>query len=123
MPTISDQDMRAAVAKAVLETLDQNKRDILIQQALETLISPRKGEGWNAKDRPSMLDEVFTSELQHYAREVVRGYFTNDGPMRKKFDDFIHKMVERMLTDENGELGHAFAEAISDGLKKSLSRY
>ena len=119
MTTISDQDMKAAVAKAVLETLDQGKRDLLIQNALETLLAPRKGQ-YSSKE-PSILQELFSSELELHARNVVRGYFADDGPMREKLDGFIQEIVKKMFTGEGGALGDALADIVAEAIKK-LSR-
>lgn len=123
MTTVSSDDMRAAVAKAVLDTLDQNKRDLLVQQALENLIAPRKDSRSYGSDKPSILEETFNSELAMYAREVVREYFTEDGPMKEKLNGFIQRMVEKMLTDEEGELGKALAEAVGEAMKKLTRGY
>jgi uncharacterized membrane-anchored protein YjiN (DUF445 family) len=122
MTTISSDDMKAAVAKAVLEVLDRSKRDLLIQNALENLIAPRK-DNRGYSDKPSILEETFNSELAMYARDVVREYFTQDGPMKEKLNGFIAKMVEKMLTDEEGELGKALAEAVSEAMKKLTRGY
>lgn len=121
MPTVSSDDMRAAVAKAVLETLSQDKRDLLVQTALEHLMAPQKGQ--YGHDRESVLQETFNQELANQARLVVRDYFTEDGPMKEKLKSFIQKMVEKMLTDENGDLGNAFADAVSEAMKKLTRGY
>jgi hypothetical protein len=123
MTTISSDDMKAAVAKAVLEVLDRSKRDLLIQNALENLIAPRKDNRGYGSDKPSILEETFNSELALYARDVVREYFTQDGPMKEKLNGFIQRMVEKMLTDEEGELGKALAEAVSEAMKKLMRGY
>jgi len=92
---------------------------VLIQNALENLLAPRKGQ--YSSNNPSILQELFCTELELHARQVIRGYFTDDGPMKEKLDGFIRKMVEKMFTDEGGALGDALADIMSESIKK-LSR-
>ncbi len=113
----TDAELRALVVEAMFKSLDEKKREALIKGALENLIAPTQGSGYNY-DRRSALEVAYDSAVQGVAREEVEKHFRENGKIREMIQGLVIKGFEKIVGNETAyselvdsiarSIGHAF---------------
>ena len=113
-------ELKAVVTKAIFDSLDQKKRDELIQHALGSLMKEKDGPGWGV--RHTALGEIFAQQCREVAHKVVKEAMDKDEKIKAEVDHIFREALKRVTTGEAREkLISKIAEAITDAFK--LQRY
>lgn len=105
---------KALVVTAMMQALDQNKRDELIMKALEALVAPQRNS-YMHRDDPSPLEEAFKSAVRDLAHSIVKEMVNTD-EIRTKIRALISSAVEKMTADSDrlsGKMAEAIVSAMS----------
>lgn len=113
---IADDVMRAAVAKAVLEALPQEKRDALLVDAIKALVAPQQDHYGRATR--SMLEEAFAMAARSSAVEIAREMFRSDPALRAMVQDVTAKAVAKMA-EASDRIADALAEALEHKMREA----
>lgn len=108
--------MNALVATAMMQALDQQKRDELIRRAIETLLTPASSNYGRGK---SPLQDAFDMAVQSTAREIISEMLTTEN-VRDQIRTMCGKAFQAMATDD-GELASGMARAIVDAIRRTYT--
>jgi hypothetical protein len=117
---LSDENVKAAVAVAVINTLNAENKDKLLQEAIKGLFTPEnRGNSWEKK---STFDRIFENEISNAARDIIRDEMAKpDNEFRVKISEAVKLAMQKALSREGEEFGvvtDAFTKAIVDLLMR-----
>ena len=96
---INDELMQGAVAKAIMDTMTPETRAELIQEAIASLLEPKKqGSGYNSPTKSDLqvaFDDVLRAEAVRYATGVL----AEDPDFKDKVKALWRDVVEKMFGD------------------------
>lgn len=116
--TPQNEALNALVLTAMMQALDQQKRDELIKSALATLIAPRKADsGYHSKVLPSVLEEAFGNAVEMLARQLVNEMVRNDAAIRTHVQALCTQAVEKAFADSD-DISTKMASAFTAALLK-----
>lgn len=100
------------VGAAVMASITQEQRDLLIKQAITHLLAPTAG---NYGQNPSPLQKAFNQAVENYARKFVEKEMEADGEFAAKVKSVLVDASDRVLTGEGrGKLVEKMSNAIAD---------
>jgi hypothetical protein len=115
----TEQDAtRALVVAAMMQALDQKKRDELIGKALEALVAPSStnyGYGSN-RPGPSELENAFRDAMRNLAQKIV-AEMVNTDDVRAKIRDVAAAAFEKMVSNKD-----ALAEKMAAAIVEAMTR-
>ncbi len=88
---INSGDLQKLAGEAILAAIDQDKREALIKQALQYLLSKPSKENRYGSESYSPLEEAFHSAIRQVAGAIVNEELAKD--------DKVKEQVRQMLTD------------------------
>ncbi len=112
--TMPNDALHALVATAMMQALDQAKRDELIRTALEHLITPLRSNAYQTATSP--LQDAFNSAVRETARAIIEEMLTTE-KVRVQIRTLAARAFEKMATD-NGDLAGRMAEALAGALSR-----
>lgn len=121
--SINDDMMRAAVAKALLESVTPETRDELMKQAVADLMKPQKTERYG-EAAPSMLQSAFNTAARQVAEDVARKWLAEDEAFKTQIQTLMHEVSDKVFGDKQvravmvDQLGELMRKAI-----EKLQRY
>lgn len=108
-----DTDMvKNLFGEALLASLDQNKREILIKNALQHLMS-KGSESWN---RVTPLEQAFNHAVSEVAKQIASELLTNDTVIQDKIRSLLNEALVRVLETNREQTVNKLAAAITEGL-------
>ena len=115
--SIPTDAMHDIVAKAVLDSISADQREVLIKAALDFLITPPKKENYHAATPPSPLQQAFHNAVAESAREIVRQVVKDE--LAERIKAVIHEqMVDAVAT--NSLLASGIGFAVGEQVEKAL---
>lgn len=118
---LDDNTMRDVITAAILKTLTEESKALLIQQAIASLLAPiPKKDAWDRTPERTKLQEIFDNSAYAVAGEAVREAFKTDERVKASMRELVAKGLEKAL--EDGELPSKLASVISEVFSKA-SRY
>lgn len=93
--------IRKLVSEAVLRTLDDNKREILIKGAIESLLKP-VGERYGAT---SPLQDAFNQAIRDVARDLAREELAKDPRLKDKIRELFEAAWLKLTAETAAEGG------------------
>lgn len=126
--TIDSASMSTIVAKAIMEGIAQDQRDILMEQAIAKLIAPSKrNDGYRTTEGPSPLQEAFDNAVEQACHRVVAELVTE----RPEFNDRIRaavteamgKLIDGTDYDLSSRVGSAVGSAVTEWASSQRSSY
>jgi hypothetical protein len=114
----SDQ-FGALVGAAILQTVTQENRDVLIQEAVTHLLTTDKSYSYGGRQR-SPLQNAFDYAVEQKAKEVIGQ--TLDGVLSEKVKEVVEEALVKAFAEERKDkLVQNIADAIIKGF--SVERY
>lgn len=94
----SNDPLNALVLTAMMQALDQNKRDELIRKALSALITPAGAAGYGQPRPTSPLEDAFNMAVRDVARGIVTE-MVNTEEIRVQIRTLCTKAVEKAMAE------------------------
>lgn len=117
---LDDSTMRDVITAAILKTLTEESKALLIQQAIASLLTPiPKRDAFDRTPEKTKLQEIFDRAAYSTAIEVVRAAFNEDERVKTSMRELVAKGLEKAL--EDGELPGKLASIISEVFSKAAS--
>lgn len=110
---LDNEQMHALVSEAILRSLDEKKRDALIQATLEHLLKPNKQSYYSNK---SPIEDLFLQAAERVAREVMTEMVRSDPRITAKIRELFVAGYERMLAGGEGVLINRIADSFARAL-------
>lgn len=118
---LDEEQMRNIVSKAILEGLGTEQKDMLIQGALQYLLSvPDSGNpGFGQRrDGRTVLQKIFDQQLEYYANRICTEYLETGENMQKLRETVIAAVDTHLSnTDTYKDLSQKFASAIGSAFR------
>jgi hypothetical protein len=122
-----DEDaMRPIIAKAILDEMGADQRDLLVQNALDNLLKPAvvKGQYGRPDERgPSMLEEIIRDKVRALTGQIVDELLAapeHGNQIRQQVRDGI---IVALQSNDNdwllSSIGYAAGEAVTKVLRES----
>lgn len=108
---LNDETVRAATARAILETVSQQTRDTLIANAVAKLLEPQRDRYGQAKG-PTGIEDAFGQEVRAVARAEVAKMLA-EPRAREELQRTVRRGLEKLLSDSKfvERVGDAFVAA------------
>ena len=99
---ITDEQVRAIVAKSILDALPEAQRAEMLQKAITSILTPAKPTGYSFDRSPprSVLEEQFQSATADQVREIVRGLVAADEGLKGRIREVVTAAVTKALASE-----------------------
>lgn len=111
---LDDAGMKALVSEAILQSLDAQKRDALIKEALAYLLEPKR-DAYGSRLTP--LQDAFREAVSNFARRTVEEMFEKETAIRDDVLKLIKDSWAALMSDQRyPKLVTKFGEAISSAL-------
>lgn len=111
---IDDENMKALIAKAIMDTLTVDAREKLIGEAIKNLLTSKRG---NSYDSRSELQVAFDSAVVSVAQQVAFQELTKDDALKDKVRALMVDAWERMAGGEKREI---LVGKIAEGMERAL---
>lgn len=113
---IDSEAVREVVAKGIIESLSDEQRNLVIQQAVQTLLEePRDSYGRNKGESP--LQIAFNNAVRGVANDVVREYL-NLPDIRSAVESSILVALKAYMEQYGYE--HLVSQAVGDRVVEAL---
>lgn len=120
---LDEQMMHGLVSEALLKTLDEEKRNLLIMGAIKHLLSPVKGSSLYDKDRVSPLQEAFQYALRNEAQKWVAERLSTDEALKTQINSLLTEALTQVMETNREKTVASIAEAITKGMAYKEDRY
>jgi len=103
-----EDGMKAIVAEAIFQKLDQGKRDTLLRDAISHLLQ----KGSTGYNQSSKLEEAFQNAVSQCAKEIVSDKLKNDEKFKENLKDIICKAFDNAFNTKKDKLVDQITDAI-----------
>lgn len=96
---IDSKEMNELLSKAIMSSLDESKRDILIKAALDHLVT-RDNSYYGGRKSP--IEDAFQSAVQKVATQIAEQLVVGNAEVMEKMRSLVNEALLR-LTETNRE--------------------
>lgn len=117
--SINSDSMQAIVSKAILEGIDAQQKDLLIEQAVKSLLVAPKSPGYGVQTK-TPLQDAFDDAVRRTARTVVDEVIETEG-LADRIRALVREQVTAALASDStlaGGVGDAIGAAVRDVLRQ-----
>lgn len=104
--------LQELMAQAVLASLDEVKRDVLIKGAIQHLIT----KDTNRYDRLSPIEGAFQSAVRGVAEKIATDMLANDADLSAKIRGLVNEALVRLMETNREKTVEKIASAIATGM-------
>jgi hypothetical protein len=109
--------IKSLIGESIMTSLTEEKRNALIQGAVEYLLTQNKNPYNDRTESP--IESVFKSAIRDIAETIATESLFHDGRVREIIRKMISDAVERMMDDKNYDVVVGrIRQAITDGLTR-----
>ena len=111
-----DQEMLSAVVSgAIVNAIDENKRDSLIQGAIKALLTPPESRGYYGT-RETPIEQAFNEAVRSIARQVAEQMLSKDESVLTRLRELLSQAVEKVMNDNREATIAKIADALAAGM-------
>lgn len=113
---LDEEQLRTVVSGAIFKTLDEQQKDLLIQGAIQHLLTvPPSTNSYDRRKSPLM--EAFNYAVNNVAKTVAVEMVTKDEKVKSTITDLVHKAMDNLLDPErNSKVVDSITDAIVKGM-------
>jgi len=112
--------LRDVVSAAILKSLDEGKRDALIESAIKHLLTPQGGSAYHKAESP--LQTAFNNAVSLVAQQVAVETMKNDATVQANIQALLTEAFTKVMSENREKTVSTIADAIVKGLS-SETRY
>lgn len=120
---LDEQMMHGLVSEALLKTLDEEKRNMLIVGAIKHLLTPVEGHGYGGSKQPSPLQFAFQNAVRVTAERLTLERLSSDSELKEKINGLLTEALAQVMETNREKTVNAIAEAITKGMAYKEDRY
>jgi hypothetical protein len=113
---LDKEKLETIVSAAIFQTIDQNKRDILIKDAIRHLMTPQKSDRLTYGTPKSPISEAFEYAIRNVAIKVCGEMLAADPTVQDKLKTLINEALEGLMTTYRAATVEKLANAIAAGM-------
>lgn len=107
--------LRELLAQAVMASLDEVKRDMLIKGAIEFLVTKDTSGGYSY-NRRSPIEDAFNYAVRDVAQKTANDMLTNDSGLQEKLRALVNEALVRLMETNREKTVEKIADAIAAGM-------
>jgi len=107
--------LRELLAQAVMASLDEVKRDMLIKGAIEFLVTKDTSGGYSY-NRRSPIEDAFNYAVRDVAQKTANDMLTNDSGLQGKLRALVNEALVRLMETNREKTVEKIADAIAAGM-------
>lgn len=119
--------MKTVVSKAIMESISQEQRDVILEQAVAKLITPTKvNTGYRTEDGPSPLQEAFDRAVVQAANTAVRELIEERPEFQTKVRAAVADAIDKLIEGDYNlasKVGSAVGSAVTDWASEQRRGY
>lgn len=112
---LDPETLKDVVSAAILKSLDDTKRDALIESAIKYLLTPQGGSAYNKAESP--LQMAFNNAVHGVAIQIAKETLEKDATVNAN----IQALLTEAFTKVMGENREKTVSSISDAIVKGLT--
>ena len=112
---LEQEQLKGIVSEAILRSLDDQKRDALVQQALQYLLTPQES-GYSYGRKKTPLEEAFEFAIRSVAGEVVSDHLEQDAQVKERLNGLVAEAFAKALENDRERITDRLADAITSAL-------
>lgn len=113
---ITDEQVRAIVAKSILDALPEAQRAEMLQKAIASILTPAKESYSYGRNQPrSVLEEQFQSATAEQVREIVRELVSADDGLKGRIREVVTAAVTKALASD------ALVDTLAQGILNAFT--
>lgn len=114
----SNEEMSALVSKAIIEGLGDDQRNLLIKQAIESLMTVDNRDSYG-RDKRNRLQIAFDEAVVNHARRVASEELAKDENVAK-LHSLVAEAIERLFTgDVRADVIEAMVKGMTELMRKA----
>lgn len=106
--------MKSLVSEALMKSLDEEKRNALIQAAIEHLLTPQKD--YSGRPQPSPIESAFRYALTDCAKRIAEDHLASDAAIAEKIRGLITDALVKITETNREETVRGIAATLIAGL-------
>lgn len=111
---LDDENMKALIAKAIMDTLTVERREELLKASIVKLLETKRG---NTYDGRSELQIAFDYAVVSVAQQVAFKELAEDGGLKEKVRALMVDAWDRMA---GGESREKLVQKVAEGMERAL---
>lgn len=112
-----DAEAMAAVAStAIFEQMSEENRNLVLQQALQHLLSPMKQERYSSTPPKSPLQEAFELAIRQAAFTAVKEKIENDPELQAKIQELLGPLINSAMSAEAENYNTSLSEHLGSAI-------
>ena len=114
---ITDEQVRAIVAKSILDALPQEQRENMLEKAIVSNITPPKDNGHNyyGSKKSSDLEDQFQMAAREQVRDIVRGLVEKDEAVKGRIREVVSAALTKALASDK------LVDTLADGILEAFT--
>lgn len=112
---LEDQQLKSLIGEAIFQSMDDQKRDALIKEAIYYLVTP-KSSNYSGK-MSSPLEDAFKQALYGITRDILADQLKNDPTVSDAVHGLLAEAVQRVFITGREETLRRVEIGIIDALK------
>ena len=113
---ITDANLKAIVAEAILANISGEKRDAVMKEAIAFLLVPEKND-YGSVRRPAPIEQAFRDAAAQIAKEEARKMLDSNSEFQTKLKELLVEGVAAMF---EGGRREKTVKTISDALERAF---
>lgn len=98
---IDPNDMKAIVSAAILDKMSREQRDVLVQEAIASLLVPQKQDSYSRVEAKTKLQDAFSTAAYTVTVEIVREHLRTDEAFRGAVTTMVTRGILSLLDNES----------------------
>lgn len=113
---LNDFDFKEIFAAAIVQSLDKEKRDIIIQNSITQLLSVPKDNSYYGKNQLTPLQEAFNQAMHIKAKQYVVEYLDTDPSVKERLQGLVKEAIETIWNKNRDKTVEKIANGIISGM-------
>ena len=113
--TLDNDMLKSVVSEAILKSIDDQKRDALVQAAIRHLLTSAQPTSYN-RNPSSPIQDAFEHGMRNVAVGVCRDILEKDESVREKLRGLVADAVTRLMDTNREKTVEKLADAIAAGM-------
>lgn len=113
---LDPETLKDVVSAAILKSLDEGKRDALIEGAIKYLLTPQGGSGYHKAESP--LQTAFNQAVHVVAIQIAKETLEKDATVSANIQALLTEAFTKVMGENREKTVSSIADAIVTGLTK-----
>jgi len=114
---LDPETLKDVVSAAILKSLDDTKKDAMIESAIKHLLTPQGGGTYHKAESP--LQTAFNTAVNLVAMQIAKETLENKPSVRANIEALLSEAFVKVMSENREKTVSTIADAITKGLSSS----